>query len=74
MSSTANASPEVISKLTKDFAFPISAYDGLVDQFISELHEGLNYEQKMVQQPFFILPFVTFVLNIFPALARVHLN
>jgi hypothetical protein len=48
MSSTAHANPEVISGLAKAFAFPISAYDGLVDQFIAELSEGLNQEQKMV--------------------------
>ncbi|KAF8935725.1 glucokinase [Haplosporangium gracile] len=54
MSSTANANPEVISELTKAFAFPISAYDGLVDQFISELHEGLVYEHKMPMIPTFV--------------------
>ncbi|KAF9121384.1 glucokinase [Mortierella sp. 14UC] len=54
MSSTAHANPEVISELTKAFAFPISAYDGLVDQFISEMSEGLNYEQKMPMIPTFV--------------------
>ncbi|KAG0372837.1 hexokinase A [Mortierella sp. AD032] len=54
MSSTAHANPEVISDLTKAFAFPISAYDGLVDQFISELSEGLVYEQKMPMIPTFV--------------------
>ncbi|KAF9146010.1 glucokinase [Linnemannia schmuckeri] len=54
MSSTANANPEVISELTKAFAFPISAYDGLVDQFIRELHEGLVYEHKMPMIPTFV--------------------
>ncbi|KAG0206282.1 glucokinase [Mortierella sp. NVP41] len=54
MSETAHANPEVISELTKAFAFPISAYDGLVDQFIHELNEGLIYEQKMPMIPTFV--------------------
>ncbi|KAG0282117.1 glucokinase [Linnemannia gamsii] len=54
MSSTANANPEVISELTKAFAFPISAYDDLVDKFIGELHEGLVHEQKMPMIPTFV--------------------
>ncbi|KAG0301006.1 glucokinase, partial [Dissophora globulifera] len=36
------------------FAFPISAYDGLVEQFIKELHEGLHYEQRMPMIPTFV--------------------
>lgn len=39
---------ETISQLTKAFAFPIAAYDGLVDQFIKELDEGLRVEDAMV--------------------------
>lgn len=61
MSSTANANPEVISELTKAFAFPISAYDGLVDKFIGELHEGLIYEQKMVNTAAFVLAISCFI-------------
>jgi hypothetical protein len=39
---------ETIAQLTKAFAFPIAAYDGLVDQFISELDDGLRLEGAMV--------------------------
>lgn len=39
---------EAINRLSKVFAFPISAYDALVDQFIKEMHEGLQEEQLMV--------------------------
>ncbi|KAF9940714.1 glucokinase, partial [Modicella reniformis] len=45
---------EVITRLTKAFAFPISAYDDLVDQFISELHEGLTQEDRMPMIPTFV--------------------
>lgn len=40
---------ETIAQLTRAFAFPISAYDGLVDQFIKELDEGLRVEGAMVK-------------------------
>ncbi|KAF9932660.1 hexokinase A [Linnemannia zychae] len=54
MSLTAHANPEVISELTEAFAFPISAYDSLVDQFIKELTEGLTQEGKMPMIPTFV--------------------
>lgn len=40
---------ETIAQLTKAFAFPIVAYDGLVDQFIKELDEGLRIDGAMVK-------------------------
>ncbi|KAF9405941.1 glucokinase [Podila epigama] len=45
---------ETISQLTKAFAFPISAYDGLVDQFIAELEEGLSRDGAMPMIPTFV--------------------
>ncbi|KAF9338320.1 glucokinase [Podila minutissima] len=45
---------ETISQLTKAFAFPIAAYDGLVDQFIKELDEGLRVEDAMPMIPTFV--------------------
>jgi len=41
---------ETIAQLTKAFAFPIVAYDGLVDQFIKELDEGLRVDGAMVKK------------------------
>jgi hypothetical protein len=40
---------EITLRLAEAFAFPISAYDALVDQFITELHEGLTQEDGMVR-------------------------
>ncbi|KAG0364755.1 hexokinase [Gamsiella multidivaricata] len=54
MSVPSHAKPEVIAHLTQAFAFPISAYDGLVDQFIKELHEGLTHENRMPMIPTFV--------------------
>ncbi|KAF9181499.1 hexokinase A [Haplosporangium sp. Z 767] len=54
MSTPSHEHPEIISHLTKAFAFPISAYDGLVDQFIKELHEGLTQENAMPMIPTFV--------------------
>ncbi|KAG0043597.1 hexokinase A [Gryganskiella cystojenkinii] len=45
---------EAINRITKVFAFPISAYDGLVDQFIKEMHEGLQEENLMPMIPTFV--------------------
>ena len=48
MSTSSHAQPEINARLTKAFAFPISAYDALVEQFIRELKEGLAQEKAMV--------------------------
>ncbi|KAF9364227.1 hexokinase A [Mortierella sp. NVP85] len=45
---------EITSRLAEAFAFPISAYDALVDQFITELHEGLTQEDRMPMIPTFV--------------------
>ncbi|GJJ72238.1 hexokinase [Entomortierella parvispora] len=45
---------EAINRITKIFAFPISAYDALVDQFIKEMDEGLQQENRMPMIPTFV--------------------
>ncbi|KAF9952298.1 hexokinase A [Mortierella alpina] len=54
MSTSSHAHPEIIARLTKAFAFPISAYDALVEQFIRELKEGLSHEKAMPMIPTFV--------------------
>ncbi|KAI1311039.1 glucokinase [Mortierella claussenii] len=54
MSTPVNARPEVIAHLTQAFAFPISAYDNLVEHFIHELHEGLTRENAMPMIPTYV--------------------
>ncbi|KAG0208765.1 glucokinase [Mortierella sp. GBA30] len=54
MSMPSHAQPDVIARLTNAFAFPISAYDALVDQFIKELREGLSQENAMPMIPTFV--------------------
>ncbi|KAI8362311.1 hexokinase-domain-containing protein [Mortierella sp. GBAus27b] len=49
-----SAHSERILHLSKAFAFPISAYDDLVDRFISELQEGLAKEDTMPMIPTFV--------------------
>ncbi|KAI8596589.1 hexokinase-domain-containing protein [Dissophora ornata] len=54
MTHLTNAQPEVIARLNKAFAFPISAYDALVEQFMKELHDGLTEDNFMPMIPTFV--------------------
>ncbi|KAG0345828.1 glucokinase [Podila humilis] len=50
----AHSNQDTLAHLTRAFAFPISAYDGLVDRFIDELNEGLAKKDAMPMIPTFI--------------------
>ncbi|KAF9584929.1 glucokinase, partial [Lunasporangiospora selenospora] len=54
MLSPNNANSPVIDNLAREFAFPIQAYDALVEQFIHELREGLTQEEAMPMIPTFV--------------------